>query len=152
MPFQLHRRATERGFGLLETLVALAILASVGGLLFVWMNQTLETAARLRRSDDEARLVLNAHALLATVNPLRLPEGEREVAGVRIRWQATPVQPVVSGRSFVDGQAGDWQIGLFKLAVDAEDRRANSRVRFEAVQVGLMPRQNSTAASLRDAR
>ena len=139
-----------RGFGLLETLVALALLASVGGVLFSWLNQTLETASRLRRSDDEARLTLNAHALISTVNPLSSPQGERELAGVRVQWVALPVQPVVLGRSFAEGQPGDWQIGLFKLTVDAEDRRAGSKVRFELVQAGLKPRPGSTAASLRD--
>ncbi|MBA4344746.1 MAG: hypothetical protein C0423_21605 [Methylibium sp.] len=137
------------GFGLLEVLVALAILAAAGGAMFSWLAQTLDTASRLRRADDESRLSLNALAMVSLVNPLSEPQGRRELAGIRINWTSAPVQPVVDGRSFVDGHAGDWRVGLFKITADVEDFRHGTTVRLEVIQPGLTQR---AAAGLQVAR
>jgi general secretion pathway protein I len=140
--------ARSRGFGLLEVLVALAVLAAVGGTLFNWINQSLNSAQRLQRSDAEARLSLNVQSLLASMNPLTEPAGQREIAGMKLSWTSSVVQPVVSGRTFVQGQHGDWQIGLFRVSVDAEDLHSNAGVHLEMLKTGL--RRNPGAATAAD--
>jgi prepilin-type N-terminal cleavage/methylation domain-containing protein len=143
-------RRAGAGFGLLEVLVSLAILALVGGALFSWINQSLDSARRLQRSDAEAQLTLNVQALLSDLNPLREPEGKRELAGIKVSWNSTVVQPVVDGRSFVEGQFGDWRIGLFAVSVDAEDLRSRTTVRFDILKTGLQPRLGAGGAAARE--
>lgn len=137
----------QRGFGLLEVLVAMLIVGVVGGSLFSWLNQALDSARRLQRSDAEAQLSLNVQALLADVNPLREPEGHREFAGMKVAWTSRVVQPVVNGRSFVEGQAGVWQIGLFAMAVEAEDRQSDVKIHLDLIKTGMTPRPGIVAGA-----
>lgn len=139
------QRSASAGFGLLEVLVSLAILALVGGTLFNWINQSLDSAQRLRRSDAEAQLTLNVQALLSDLNPLREPEGKRELAGIKVSWVSTLVQPVVDGRSFVEGRHGHWRIGLYGVTIDAEDLRSGARVRFDMLKTGMQPSGGAAA-------
>lgn len=142
--------AAGAGFGLLEVLVSLAILALVGGSLFSWINQSLDSARRLQRSDAEAQLTVNVQALLSDLNPLSEPAGKRELAGIKVSWSSRVVQPVVDGRSFVEGQVGHWRIGLFDVTIDAEDLRSGTTVRFDILKTGLQPSGGAGGAAARD--
>jgi len=132
---------TARGFGLLEAIVALALLAGSGLALFSWINQNLQDASRLRRHDQEARLLLSAQALIDTVNPLQTPEGRLELGGLAVSWTAAPVEPPRSNASFTDGVPGPWQVGLFRLQVHAQDRTQAVELRFEQWRVGMQRAQ-----------
>ena len=60
-------RWRTHGFGLLEAIVALALLSGTGLALFSWINQNLQTASRLRAQEQEARLLLAAQPGLLEV-------------------------------------------------------------------------------------
>ena len=67
------RRRAERprtaGFGLLEAVVALALLAGTGIALFDWINSSLQTASRLRETEQRARTMSSAQAVLVAIKP-----------------------------------------------------------------------------------
>ena len=44
----MKRPGLQRGFGMLEAVVALVLFALVGSSLFAWINANLDAAARLR--------------------------------------------------------------------------------------------------------
>ena len=78
----------QRGFGLLEAVVALVLFALVGGALFAWVNTNLDAAARLRQRDRAHELIQLASAWLQTRNPMTERSGDTElVPGARLRWQ-----------------------------------------------------------------
>jgi general secretion pathway protein I len=129
-------QARARGFGLLEAVVALALLAGTGMALFAWINQSLTQASRLRYSELQSRLQLSALALVETIDPMRLPEGQREAGPIRVSWRTAPLQPERRNASFQAAEAGVWQVGLYALAVHATDSSTGVEVRFEQWRVG----------------
>lgn len=88
----------QRGFGMLEAVVALVLFALAGSTLFAWINTNLDAAARLRQRDRSQALVQLASAWLQTRNPMSEASGETEIApGTRLRWQARALTPVTPG-------------------------------------------------------
>jgi len=140
-----RRLRPVRGVSLLEAVVALAILGSSGLALFAWLQQNLETASRLRVVNQEARLMLDAQALVETVNPLVNPRGERRAGAISVRWQAEALEAPRRNATFVPGALGPWQVGLFRLDVEAQDERTTARVSFQQWRVGS---QRVTAAEV----
>jgi general secretion pathway protein I len=134
------RGARARGFGLLEAIVALTLLATAGTVLFGWLNQNLETLTRLREHDERARLRLNAQALAATIDPLQQPQGSLDAAGMHLTWRSTPRQPIATRGIIEVGNDQQWRIGLFELQVTAENqRRPAQAVSFTMLQLGMQP-------------
>ena len=126
----------RRGFGLLEAIVALTLLASTGMALFAWIQQNLQAASRVRTIEQEAQLQLNAQTLLVGVNPMLRPSGTMQVSGLSLRWEAQPLEPPQRNLGFTGGVAGPWLVGLYRLDVRARDERLGTEVRFEQWLVG----------------
>ncbi len=125
------------GFGLLEAIVALALLAGTGIALFAWIEQSLQSATRLRALEQQARLTLNAQALVETINPAEQPEGSLDASGVRVHWQAEPVEPPQRNTTALVDMPGPWQIGLYRVQVDAQDVAGDTQVAFMQLRTGL---------------
>jgi type II secretory pathway component PulJ len=137
-----HRTAVA-GFGLLEVLVSLALLALTGGTLFQWINQSMSTVSRLERIQAEARLNLDAQGMMNDVNPAMQPEGEREAGAIRVAWTAKPLTPMSDGSPGTEGQIGLWRTGLFRSSVKAKNAQSGVEIHFELVQVGLTRREGA---------
>jgi general secretion pathway protein I len=142
IPLPTPKRPSEGGFGLLEAIVALALMASVGVALFSWMRQGIETAARLRDAQARADTQLHALALIEKVNPATRPEGELRVSGLAVKWNSVlikPMRPVV-GFLAVSGAATPWQVGLYRMEVRAESPAGAAAVtEFSLTRVGWQP-------------
>jgi general secretion pathway protein I len=132
-------RRRQTGFGLLEVLVAMAILASVGGGMMLWLQQSLDSSRRVEEAHARARLSLDALAVLSGLNPLLEPEGHRELGQMRLSWTSRALQPAAPGRSFVEGRPGAWEIGLYEVKVKVEDRQADLTVDLKLLRTGLKP-------------
>lgn len=126
-----------RGFGLLEAIVALVILASAGLALFAWIGQNLTDVRRTEDAQARAALQLTALALAANVNPFAEPAGERRVAKVVVRWTSTLIEPLRYSLPFAGGGSPRWQVGLYKLDVVGVDESSGTRVQFELERTGL---------------
>lgn len=132
-----HRRTGPTGFGLLEAIVALALLAGSGIALFGWIEQSLQTATRLRRADQEARLTLAAQALVETVNPLEQTDGSMQVSGLTVRWTGELVEPLRRNSTFAPDVPGAWQVGLYRLRVSADEEATAMHIEFVQLRTGL---------------
>lgn len=111
----------HRGFGLVEALVALALLASTGMALFAWVNQSLETATRLRERERELQWQQLAAAWLQTVDLKQLGEGEAQpVPGLNLRWRSRAVQAPTDVPPSLGGQVSAWQVQLVELEGEFE--------------------------------
>ena len=137
----LHRcgcgRALIEGFGLLEAIVALALLAGTGVALFSWINQNLQAASRLRVHEQQAHLLLSAQALIETVNPMQSPSGQLEAGDLALTWESDVLAPPQANATLnPERPAGPWLVGLYRLQVQARDRKQGVQLQFEQWRVG----------------
>lgn len=131
------RAQSDAGFGLLEAIVALAILAGTGAALFAWISQNLQAASRIEAEQARVALQLAAQGLVASVNPFSEPEGSRRLGGTTVRWQAKLVAPL---RASVPTQAMEqvrWRVGLYELRVSAKDENTAASAEFKLMRTGL---------------
>ncbi|WP_416234785.1 PulJ/GspJ family protein [Paucibacter sp. PLA-PC-4] len=129
------RRAS--GFGLLEALVALTILAASGAALFTWLNQSLQMASRLKVRQAEVEQQLLAENLLADLNPFVEPSGERTLGGVKLSWQSQMVSPMRPSQPTRATQSPRWRVGLYRVQVVATNLDGTIRNQFAYLQPGL---------------
>jgi len=129
----------QRGFTLLEVIIALVILSTSGLVLFAWINQNLATASRLRESQARSQLQVEGVSWLSTVNPAAEPEGEREMGGLRLTWRATLVEPMRTEFTYGGSLYPRWMVGLYR--VNASIARVDGRVQadWEQVIAGWQP-------------
>lgn len=105
-----------RGFTLLEAIVAMTIFSMCALALFGWQSGSLRALDRIEARATRADQVRLALEVLQDVNPMGEPKGERTLGDRRVRWQATPVEPVKSGRTLV-GLPSIFDLGLYDVAV-----------------------------------
>ena len=110
----------ERGFTLLEAIVALAIFASVGMALYGTYNTNLISMERVRDTSRQLPAVRNAMEYLSTVNPHEEPEGQLTFNGFDIRWAATLVEPVRQGQDAF-GYRTNYELGLYDVRFDVSE-------------------------------
>ncbi len=127
----------ERGFGLLEAIVALVILASSGLALFAWIGQNLADVRRTEDVQARAALQLTALAMVSNINPFVQPKGERRVGAVVVRWTSELVEPPRYSLPFAGAHAPRWEVGLYRLDVVSAEDSTGTRVEFSLEQTGL---------------
>jgi len=118
----LHRM---RGFGLLEALVALVLIAGVGFTLLAWVQQNLDTLGRLRTHYEaqEARRMIQDWSMM--LNPMAEPEGEITLGGMRLRWQSEQEGDKRTQSGYPAGM-GLYDVALFKVRVDVYRPQENT--------------------------
>lgn len=126
----------QSGFGLLEAIVALTLLATSGLALFSWVQQNMQTAARLTQTQARARLILDAQALLQTVNPSKERTGERQVANLRVTWTSEPLEPLRASATLMPPATGPWLMGLYRVQVRAQDAASGASAEFSTQRIG----------------
>ena len=89
-----RRRRPQRGFTLLEAIVAMVLLAGVGMAVFGWINGNLFSLERVRDANARSAATLNALEYMTGVNPMLTPSGEASLGAYRIRWSAEPASAV----------------------------------------------------------
>lgn len=107
----------QRGFSLLEAIVALTILAAVGLALFAAMGQSVQMVARAERARAADSALRNALAWMETVNPAETPQGEQQLGEITLRWTSEPIEPP---RDAMTGylQAGLYRVGLYRVRLE----------------------------------
>jgi general secretion pathway protein I len=138
---KLLRRAishrSQRGFGLLEAIVALTVLGVTGAALFAWISQNLQTASRLQERGQRVQQQMLTEGLVSAVNPFATPSGQMEQGGLSITWTSELTAPLRPSLPFDITQQVRWQVGLYKMKVTSIDMRSGQAVQFEWLQTGL---------------
>ncbi len=101
----------QQGFTLLEAIVALVLVATVGMALFNWLNSTLNSLIRVQNAQQRTEAIHNALSFMDTVNPMLTPTGEANIGVYTFQWLATELTPPVDGVNQLGSQ------GLYKLAL-----------------------------------
>lgn len=128
-------RAGQKGFSIMEALVAMALIAGAFLPLLVLQSQLIRTALAVERAEENLRVEANALALLKTVNPSLRPTGQEPLGNdVVLRWASQPLSTPTPARGN-SGESGRFDIVLYDLS--AEITLANGRTTgFTIRQVG----------------
>ncbi len=127
----------NKGFTLLEAIVALILFATVGMALLSWINTNLISLQRVKQIQQSQQAIRNALALMDRINPLEKSTGEETIGIYRLRWQAQAVEPLIDGMSS-GGYLSLFRVGLYD--VDIEIRLQNEETvltRFTIRQIGF---------------
>ena len=119
-------RASEQGFSLIETLVALAVIAGMSAMLFESVSTHAQAANRMAQKREA---ILFARSLLAQAS---IAAGPGELAGSGrwrdLSWRFT--------RRSIDGGARDSAAALQQVRIDILDRETGRRiVRVETLRL-----------------
>lgn len=129
--------AGSRGFGLLEAIVALTILAGTGAALFAWISQNLQAASRVETEQARVALQMAAQGLVASVNPFVEPTGSRRLGTLQVSWHARLAAPLRASVPTQPTETMRWRVGLYELEVRASDAASGASTDFKLLQTGL---------------
>ena len=101
----------EKGFGLLEALVALVLLSSIGFAILAWVQQNLDTMQRMKGLYAEQAVRRQIVDLAKTINPMKDPTGEAVIDGKRFVWESVVAGDRISQSGYPQG------IGLYDVAL-----------------------------------
>lgn len=112
----------QRGFTLLEAIVAMVLVSGAGYALFGWINSNIMALSRVQEANARSAATQDILEYMNSVNPMLKPEGDTTLGSYRIRWKASPITLIQDG-------PGLYQTALYDTLVMAE--KADSRPWFE---------------------
>jgi general secretion pathway protein I len=124
----------QRGFTLLEAIVALVLIASTGMALLNWLNTNLISLQRVQQVQQRHQAIQNALMFMETINPLEKPQGKTTVGIYQIDWNATALKLPKDGVTSMGG-LGLFQVGLYETEVKVKVKK-NLLAYFTLRQVG----------------
>lgn len=143
----------QRGFTLIEVVVALAILGTAGLMLFAWISQNLQTAVRLQQAQARAQLQIEGVRWLGLINPAQEPQGEQVQGRLQLRWSATLVEPIRTEFTYGGSMLPRWELGLYQVRARLQDGADGPVVEWEQSVTGwaFVGTAGRTAAATGDA-
>jgi general secretion pathway protein I len=133
---------SQCGFGLLEAIVALTLIAGAGMAIISWIGTSLIQANRLKDIDLDTRLRSAAIDCISAINPLNHPSGRIERPRLVLDWSSREVSPLLEGTSTIAAGASNYQVQLFRTSVRASDPGRNTSITFEIELAGYRAVRN----------
>jgi len=124
----------QKGFTLLEAIVALILLATIGMALFSLVNTNFISLNRIQQSQYRNDAIRNALAFIKTINPLKNPQGEKKLGIHTFRWQSEAVKLSKDAIS-PSGGVGLFQIALYDVKIEVSNQ-SEILAKFTVRQVG----------------
>ncbi len=122
MPAPAPNPSSSAGFTLIETLVALVILAASLLAFYEFLAGALNGAAAAERAAAAYDRRQSALALAASLNPMETPEGSFDLGPYRIHWRAERIGAVRQSSGFPSGK-GRFTIALYRVVLDFPGER-----------------------------
>jgi len=131
-----HRRAhKQHGFTLIETIVALVLIATTGMALFSWINSNIMALSRVQEVNAEDAATQNALEYMADINPMVSPEGDADLGALRLSWQASATIDPRDGAGYPFG-ISSYQLALYQTKVSVQKPDGKFWFAFSLRQVG----------------
>ena len=131
----VRRAGRQRGFSLLEAIVAMVLISSMGGALFAWINTELQALERTQDANTRAEAMVNAVEFMEAVNPMLTPQGKAPFASLELAWEAKASTPVRDGVSYPQG-ISLYQLALYDTQVRVTRPEGELWFEFSLQQVG----------------
>ncbi|RKZ41271.1 MAG: hypothetical protein DRQ49_05715 [Gammaproteobacteria bacterium] len=103
----------QRGFTLLEAIIALVLITSTGMALLSWINTNLITLQHIQQTYQRQEAMRNALAYMDTVNPFEKPHGKETVGIYTFQWKANALQLPKKGKGLYQMALYDTEIEVF---------------------------------------
>lgn len=107
------------GVSLLEVLIALVLIATVGLSLLAWMQQSLATTGRLQAHVEAVALRRETAAWMQQQDLQKTPQGETSFGELRLRWRSEPTLQARRNMTFgLEAGPGPWDLSLLRVSVE----------------------------------
>ena len=127
----MTRMHTRPGFSVMETLVAVALLAIAIIPLYAFQQTLANTSARLQTASALLDAQESALAVLQSVDLIAQPSGEMDLGEWRLSWQSRELASEQPADGFLGSSI--WGVGLYE--VEATLERGSSRHDFQIRRV-----------------
>jgi len=128
------RNISQCGFTLLEALVAMVLISTMGMAVYGWINSSLQTLVRVEEHALQDAMVRNALAYVETVNPMASRSGEATIGPYIISWNSHPLEPEKDGVGYPLG-VSLFRVGLYDVHVTVKTEHGE-QAEFNVRQVG----------------
>lgn len=132
--------ARQRGFTLLEAIVALSVLAMAAMALYGWLNSSLILLKRVDDVYQSIEAVESALEWVSTLDPYQQVEGEQEIAGTLMHWRFVPIGSP-QGANDMHGNLSVNDVQLFTAYITIS-RDGEQLASFELLQLGLQQQRS----------
>lgn len=141
----MSRKNSQLGFSLIEAIVALVLIGSVGMALFSWINTSIIALNRVQEINAQSEATRNIIEYMNAVNPMMMPEGKVDFGSYRITWQAEISADAKDGANYPRG-VGYYQLAMYRT--DIKTIKASGEPWFDLAlqQVGYKKVRESKAA------
>ncbi len=112
---------SQRGFGMMEAIVALTLLAAAALPTAIGLGAALTATRRIEAALLELEMQANALAALRAINPMEQPVGVLDLGPYRLAWTATPLEQPIPAKSPL-GEDGVWLVQAFDVDARIEDQ------------------------------
>ena len=129
----------QRGFTLIEVVVAMAILGTAGMMLFAWISQNLQTAVRIQQAQARAQLQIEGVRWLGLINPSVEPEGAQDQGELHLRWTSTLVEPPRGEFDFGGSMLPRWELALYRVHAKLHEGQDGPVIEWEQLVTGWAP-------------
>lgn len=106
----------QRGFTLIEAIVALVLIGTTGMALFGWINTNIITLNRVQEINAKNAATLNAVEYMHNINPMIAPQGQANLGSCRLFWKAETTEEPRDGANYPYG-VSLYQLGLYQTRV-----------------------------------
>jgi general secretion pathway protein I len=128
-------RTHQRGFSLLEAVVAMVLISGAGYALFGWINSSIMALSRIQESNARSAATQNILEYIDSINPMLKPEGDALLGSYKIRWKAEPISLVQDGSAYPRGSSL-YQLALYDTLIKVETDDQKLWFDFRLRQVG----------------
>ena len=131
----MRRHHRQRGFTLMEAIVALVLIATTGMALFSWVNSNILTLQRVQAANAQEAATVNALQYLHNVNPMATPEGKVLLGTYTLNWTSEQLSEPRDTAGYPTGN-GLYQIAMYQTQVRLELLDGKDWFDFKLQQVG----------------
>ncbi|MCK5523273.1 MAG: prepilin-type N-terminal cleavage/methylation domain-containing protein [Thiomargarita sp.] len=130
----MNSKMNQRGFTLLEAIIALILITSTSMTLFAWINTNLITLQHIQQTYQRHEAIRNALAFMNTVNPTEIQQGKETLGIYTFHWDAEAVTLRKSGKGYYQTTLYDTEVEVFideRLVADFALRQVGYKQVYE---------------------